>query len=159
MSEYSHVQAGSKLVTLADGIVEGNEWPLVPDGEYVMQCLWYETVLAFRTPKVILHMQIVEPGQHYGKILLRAYRVKELIGKRGKHGRFRVTRHQELFLALVRLHNRSLRYKQISLRALTKVVLRVTTRTVVTDYCGRPLPTSLHYSVVDQLVAVEAGTL
>lgn len=149
----------SKLITLDDVIVEGNTWPLVPDDEYVMQRLYHETVMAFRTPKVFLHLQIVEPGQHHGKRLICAYRIKELIGKRGRGGRFEITRHQELFLTLARLHDKRLRHDRISLRALTKVLLRATTRTVTTDYKGRPLPESLRYSVVDQLVAIEAGAL
>ncbi len=148
-----------KLIMLDDVIVEGNVWPLVPDDEYVMQCLYHETVMAFRTPKVMVHMQIVDAGPHYGKRLIRAYRVKELIGKGGRGGRLKITRHHELFLTLARLHDKRLRHDRISLRALTKVLLRATTRTVTTDYKGRPLPESLRYSVVHQLVAIEAGAL
>ena len=130
MRQYSHAQERSKLLTLDDVIVEGNVWPLVPDNEYVMRCLYHETLVAFRTPKVILHMQIVEPGQHHGNRLIRPYRVKKLIGRQGKGGRFKLTRHQELFLTLARLYDKRLRHDRFSLRALTKVLLRATTRTV-----------------------------
>lgn len=148
-----------KLLVLDDAIVEGTTWPLVPDGEYVMQYLYHETVMAFRTPKVILHMKIVGLGKHHGKPLLRAYRVKELMGKPRKWGRFKLTRHQELFLTLARLYDKHLRHDRISLQALTQVLLRATTRTVTTDYQHRPLPEALHYSVVDELVSIEAGEL
>lgn len=148
-----------KLFMLDDLIVEGNAWPLMPDGEYVMQYLYHETVIAFRAPKVILHMQIVQPGEHYGKRLIRAYRVKELIGRPRKWGRFKLTRHQELFLTFARLYDKRLRHDRFSLRALTKVLLRATTRTVTTDYRQRLSPEVLYYSVVDELVSIEAGEL
>ena len=149
----------SKLITFDDVIVEGNVWPLLPDGEYVMQLLHHETVMAFRTPKVVLHMKIVEPGEHNGKRLIRAYRVKELIGRPRKWGRFKLTRHQDLFITLAHLYGKRLRHDRISLRALGRVLLRGTTRTVTTDYRQRLSPEALHYSVIDELVSIEAGEL
>ncbi len=148
-----------KLLVLDDAIVEGNRWPLVPDGEYVMQYLYHETVMAFRAPKVILHMKIVQLGEHKGKRLIRPYGVKELIGKPRKWGRFKLTRHQDLFITLAHLYGKRLRHDRISLRALSKVLLRATTRTVTTDYRQRPSPEALHYSMVDELVSIEAGEL
>ena len=148
-----------KLFMLDDLIVEGNAWPLMPDGEYVMQYLYHETVIAFRAPKVILHMKIVQSGEHNGKRLIRAYRVKELIGRPRKWGRFKLTRHQDLFITLAHLYDKRLRHDRFSLRALTKVLLRATTRTVTTDYRQRLSPEALRYSVVDELVAIEAGEL
>jgi hypothetical protein len=159
VQQSERVEHKSRVLVLDEVIIEGNAWPLVPDGEYVMRLLHHETVVAFRTPKVVLHLQIVELGPHHGKRLLRAYRVKELIGKRGRGGRFKLNRRHELFLTLARLYDTRLRHDRISLRALTKVLLRATTRTVTTDYQGRPLPACLHYSVVDQLVGIEAGAL
>jgi len=157
--QYSQVEDKGKLLALDDGIVEGNLWPLLPDGTYVMQYLYHETVIAFRIPKVILHMKIVEPGEHHGKRLIRAYRVKELIGKPRKWGRFKLTRHLELSLTFARLYDKHRRHDRISLRALGKVLLRVTTRTVTTDYRHRLSPEALRYSVIDELVAIEAGEL
>ena len=57
------------------------------------------------------------------------------------------------------LYGKHLRQDRIRLRALGKVLLRATTRTVKTDYRQRPSPEVLHYSVVDELVAIEAGEL
>ncbi len=153
------LRSSTEIEFIPDCIVEGKRWPLLPDCEYVMRYLYHETVNAFRTPKVILHMQIVEPGEHYGKRLIRAYRVKELIGRPRKWGRFKLTRHQELFLTLARLYDKRLRHDRFSLRALTKVLLRATTRTVTTDYRQQLSPEALHYSMVDELVSIEAGEL
>lgn len=153
------LRSSTEIEFIPDCIVEGKRWPLLPDGEYVMRYLYHETVTAFRTPKVILHMQIVEPGEHYGKRLIRAYRVKELIGRPRKWGRFKLTRHQELFLTLASLYDKRLRHDRFSLRALTKVLLRATTRTVTTDYRQQLSPEALHYSMVDELVSIEAGEL
>jgi len=157
--QYNQSKSEGKLLVLDDGVVVGSVWPLLRDSTYVMRYLYHETVIAFRTPKVILHMQIIEPGEHNGKRLIRAYRVKELMGKPRKWGRFELGRHHELFLTFARLHDKRLRHDRISLRALGKVLLRATTRTVTTDYRHRPLPEALHYSVVDELVSIEAGEL
>ncbi len=153
------LRSNTEIELIPDCIVEGKRWPLLPDCEYVMRYLYHETVMAFRTPKVILHMQIVEPGQHHAKRLIQAYRVRELKGKPRKWGRFKLTRHQDLFITLAHLYGKRLRHDRVSLRALGKVLLRATTRTVATDYRQRPLPEVLHYSVVDELVSIEAGEL
>jgi hypothetical protein len=125
-----------------------DERPRVPDGLYSAVFTHHETALAFRNPKVFLHFRIVDPGEHFGKVLFRAYRVASLIGKPGRFGRFKVRRRHELFLMLVRVLEIKARPDRLSPQALKNVVVRIKTRTVTTDFEQRELPQWLHYSVV-----------
>ena len=65
----------------------------------------------------------------------------------------------QLFLDLVGLFDRKVRRDRISLACLKTVLLRVRVRTVSKDYKQRPLPESIRYSVISDLIAVEAGTV
>jgi hypothetical protein len=145
-------------VELDDGIVEGAQHPLVPEGEYVARYVRHETAMAFKTPKLFLHFELIGPC-HEGTNLFIAYRVKRLVGQPGKNGRFAVARRNELYLQLARLADRRLRLDRISLRALRQCLLRVRVRTVTTDYRQRPLPEALRYSVIAELLGIEAGSL
>lgn len=104
-----------------------------------------------------MHFELVEPGEHYGKQLYRPYRAKELIGKAGKNGRFKLVPRSEWYLMVCRLYEPQIRPDRISLRRLKNVLIRVSVRTVRKDYKQRPLLACLHYSVVDELVCIEAG--
>ncbi len=146
-------------VSLDDILVEGDQYPLVPDGEYVARFLLHETAVVFRTPKVFLHFELVDFGRYFKTQLWQAYRVRRLIGTPGKGGRFALGRRSELFLDLARLYDKSIRPDRISLSSLKDVLLRVRTRTVTTDYKQRPLPEHLHYSVIDSIMGVEIGSL
>jgi hypothetical protein len=145
-------------VELDDGIVEGDQWPLVPHGIYVARLVRHETAIAFKTPKVYLHFELIGPT-HQGARLYAAYRVRELVGARGKGGRFKLGRRSELFVQVARLHDRTLRLDRVSLRALRQCLLQVRVRTVATDYRQRPLPEALRYSVIAELLGLEAGSL
>jgi len=135
--------------------------PLVPEGDYSMSYKYHETGKAFNTPKVFVYFSIVEPGPYLGICLYRAFRVRGFIGKHGKNGRFKLGKRSELFLALCRLDERDsrLRPDRVSLQALRNTVIKASVRTVKTDYKQRRLPESLRYSVVDELLSVEAGTV
>ena len=136
--------------------------PLIPEGDYSMSYKYHETTAkAFGTPKVFVYFTIVEPGPYFGTHLYRSYRVRGFIGKHGKNGRFKLGKRNELFLVLCRLNERETRLRpdRVSLQALRNAVVRATVRTVKTDYKQRPLPQTLHYSVIDELISVEAGTV
>ncbi len=142
----------------ADIELDGKIWPLVPDGEYVAQYLRHETRRMFRTFKVFLHFEIVGPGLWHGTKLYRAYNAIDVVhGKKGGR-KFKLRPRSQLYLDLCRLYGGKHRRDRISLNGLKSLVLRVRVRTVTKDYEQRPLPESLHYSVVADLVDVEAGT-
>ncbi len=144
-------------IPLDDGLVEGAYPPLLPEGEYLATYTHHWTAWVFNTAKVFVHFKLVEQGEHYGKQLYRPYRAKELIGKAGKNGRFKLAPRSDLYLMVCRLYEPQVRPDRISLRCLKDVLLRVSIRTVRKDSKQRPLPACLHYSVVDELVCIEAG--
>ena len=107
------------------------------------------------SPRVFLHFSIVDPGAAFGVELYRAYRVRALMSKPGRNGKFKVYKRSELLLMLMQLQWYRIRPDRVSLEILRGCVLRVTTRTIVTDYKGRELPEALRYSVVDTVVSRE----
>lgn len=151
-------QRSADVVPIEDGIVEGAQWPLVPDGEYVAKLIRHETANVFKTPKLFIHLELVE-STHQGARVYAAYRVKRLIGQPGKNGRFVISPRSELLIQLIQIYGQHRRLDRISLRALRHCLLRVRTRTVTTDYRQRPLPEALRYSVVAELIGIEAGSV
>ncbi len=155
MQKYS---SKPREIPLDDVLLDGRQWPLLPEGEYLVAYTLHETAVVFTTPKVFVHLRIVNPGPYFDQRLFRPYRTTELIGKPGKNGRFTLKHRSELYLTMCWLYQaRKLRPDRMSLRDLNRLVLRVTVRTVTKDYKQRPLPESLHYSVVDLIKGIEAG--
>ena len=74
------VLRSAPILEIADGIVEtSREWPRVPDGIYVARYLGHECVEmdSFgKAPRVFVHLKIIDPGEHFGKVLYRAYSVR-----------------------------------------------------------------------------------
>jgi hypothetical protein len=150
-------RAALRAVESSDVVVEGPQWPRVPDAQYRAVLLGHETIAlaAFRnSPKVMLRFRIVDPGEQLGAVLFRAYRVAKILGKPRTDGAFVLRRRSELFLDLRAIAGTS-RPDRISLRALHGAVLRISTRTVAVDYRQRRLPEDDRYSVVAKLIELE----
>lgn len=139
--------------------LDGVDWPLVPDDEYVVKYSGRDTKICFGTPRVFVHFNIVDPPEYREIKLFKPYPVRALIGHDGKNGRFKLGRGQNLYRDLCHLHCAKLRPDRVSLTALKLVLLRVTTKTVMKAWDGQPKPKYFRYSVVDKLLAVEAGSL
>jgi hypothetical protein len=140
-----------------EGGIVVDDYPLIEPGEYTAVYTGHATMLAFNRPKVYVYFRIVD-GAHTGAKLFRAYRVKALAGKPRKNGRFVVRRSYALFREFATVTGAHERPDRIALTSLRNCVLRVSVRTVDHDYQQRPLPEACRYSVVDQMLAVEAGT-
>ena len=145
--------------------IEGQRWPLVPEGQYLAAFTHHETARMFRTKdnpegtcKCFLHFKLTE-GEHAGQRLYRASRVSGLVGKPAKHGRFKLRPRSDLFIEMARLFGSTKRLDRLSLKWLRPVLLRVTVRTVKRDYRQRELPQCLWYSVVSSIDGIEAGHL
>lgn len=139
------------VVDIADGVVEGKAWPLVPDGEYLASYQGHECVelKQFRlAPKVFIRLRLFDAGEHSGEVLFRAYRVKRRIDGR----RFVVGRRSELMKMVCNVLNHRTRPDRISLRELKHHLLRIRTRTVTRDGDQRDLPAAMRYSVVDDIL-------
>ena len=133
-----------------------NRPPLVQDGKYEAVFVRHETAFVFRTGKVFLWFRIVA-GEHFGVELYRPYRVKQLTGKAGPGGGFRLAPGSDLFAMLVRVLAVQRRPDRISLRALKGAVLEIRTRTVTSDHRQREAPEWLRYSVVDDVIRATTG--
>lgn len=146
----------ANVVDLADGVVEGKAWPLVPDAVYLASyvdhdCL--ELAQFRRQPKVFIRFRLFDAGEHTGKVLFRAYRVKRrLDGKR-----FVVGGRSELLRMVCMVLNHRTRPDRISLRELTRHLLRVRTRTVLKDADQREMPAALRYSVIADVLGRETS--
>jgi hypothetical protein len=144
------------VVDLADGIVEGREWPLVPDGEYLATYQGHECVelAQFRkAPKVFIRLRLFDAGEHSGKMLFRAYRVRRRIDSR----RFVVGRRSHLLKMYYRIVEHRVRPDRLNLRELRHHLLRIRTRTVTIDGDQRDLPRALWYSVVADILGKETS--
>lgn len=133
--------------------------PLLPEREFVVSYLHHETAFLFRTAKVFVHFRIVEEGEYHGLRVYRAYRAHELIGRPRKWGRFKLRQSSELYRTFVRLSGTRERPDRVSLQRFKGTLIRASVRTVIHDAKQRPLPEALQYSVLDELVSMEAGSL
>jgi hypothetical protein len=146
------------------------EWPLIPAGSYNAVMVRYQGCIMpswKNTPKVYVHFKIVDPGEHFGKVLYRAYNVRRLRGKAGTVGQpipncgFVVGRRSDLLKMLVRVLDVRIRPDRVSLHSLKGCVLQINVRTVLigTDDKGKQsfLPEALRYSVVDDVVRKVTG--
>ena len=138
-----------------EGEMDCGNAPLLREGEYRAVLTSHETAIVFRAPKVFLHFRIIDPGEWFGAMLYRAYRVKSLAGRPSKNGGFKVTRGGDLFEMLCRVLDIRSRPDRVSVAPLRGIVLKVKVRTVTHDYQQRPLREWLRYSVVADVLGRE----
>jgi hypothetical protein len=137
-------------------------YPLVPDAIYLAICCSCEVKPTFKSLKTYLRFRIAE-GEHAGKILFRAYNVEGKIipGKGpGTGPRPKLTRGLELFKMLCRVLNLPPNTKphRVGSRELVGQLCKIKTRTVLRDYQQKTLPEAGRYSVVDDVLSIEAGS-
>lgn len=135
--------------------------PLIPDAVYTAICSGCDVKQVFQTLKVFLRFRISE-GPHEGVELFRAYRVQGRIipGKGpGSGPRPRLKRSGDLYKMLCRVLNlpRNTKAHRVSHKELNGKLCRVHTRTVTKDHRQKPLPEHERYSVVDEVLTIEAG--
>lgn len=139
------------------GAIVIDDAPLIPPGKYLVRYLRHETAVMFTSPKVFLHFRIVD-GPYSGIPLYAAFRVRGLRGRPRKNGQFALGRSSELFRQYVRLTGTRARPDRIALSHLANCVVRVSVRTVERDFRQRALPEACQYSVISDLLTIEAGT-
>jgi hypothetical protein len=130
--------------------VEGHK-PLIPEGKYLARYLGHETAVLFaKAHKVALSFEICE-GPHSGTRLTRYFRVKQVVGKAGRGGRFKLAAGGDLYRTLARVLDVRTRPDRISLRPLQTILLQIGVRTVSKDRDNLPLAEGVQYSVIDTL--------
>lgn len=137
-------------------------YPLIPDAIYKAICCGAEVKPTYKTLKCYLRFRIAE-GEHTGKILFRAYNVAgKIIPGRGPGTgpRPRLTRGLDFFKMLCRVLNLPANTKahRVSTRELQGRLCKISTRTVQRDYQQKPLAEAARYSVVDDVLSIEAGS-
>jgi hypothetical protein len=143
---------------LPEFVVEGRQWPLLPDGAYDAVFIGYECVNQKQfggAPKVFLRFRLHDAGEYTGKEVYRAFRAKATRGRQIVLGR-----RSELYRTFCRVlerTERSVRPDRLSLKDLKRKLFRIRTRTVSTDGKKRPLPASMRYSVVDDIESIVSG--
>jgi hypothetical protein len=135
-----------------------NRAPLIAPGEYQAIYVHHETKYIFQCPKVFVWFRIVSPGPAFDVMVYRAYRVRALTTKQGKHGGFKASRGSDIYYDLGRILNIRMRPDRVSATQLRGVVCGVRVRTVTKDHKQRPIPEWDHYSVIDDLLHAETET-
>ncbi len=137
-----------------------HSWPLLPDATYLTRYVRTEvtSLRMFRgATRAFVHFQIVEPGSWHGTRLYGAWPVKSCIS--GGKTRLTVSPRSDLHIMLCRVLGNRVRQDRISFAPLRGCVLRVKTRTVRKNFRQRLLPECLQYSVVDDILSIEAGAI
>jgi hypothetical protein len=146
-------------VALGGGELVGEQPALIPEGDYQLRMThWQTAVMWGRSQKVILHFTVCDPGEHFGVKLQRYYNVERIIGHPTKSRRFRVRWNQDLVREYCRLFPAVNRLDRVDLDRLTRVVVTGRVKTVTTSSKQKTIADAVQYSVVCELVRVEAGS-
>ena len=125
-----------------------------PGGYEVALVRYWKGFLYGRSSKLILVFRIVTEGFYYGQHIYRCYNIKGLTKRKeiipkGWHSDF-VREYSRLFGMPRKL-------RDIGIRQFKHKVFKCRVRTVKKDFKQRPLPDDMQYSVIDELLEVQAG--
>jgi len=143
------------LVTENDLPLDVERPVLIKPGTYeVVLVRYWKGYLYGKSSKLILVFRIVTVGPHYGQHLYRCYNIKGLTKRKeiipkGWHSDF-VREYSRLFSMPRKL-------RDIGVRQFKNRVFSCSVRTVKKDYKQRSLPDDMHYSVIGELLKVQAG--
>jgi hypothetical protein len=129
----------------------------VPDGEYELRYINYETALFFGSPKVILHCSIIEPADFAGLPVDRFYNVTKLTGPPGRYGNYVAPARGDLLREYRLTVEEPTRRDRISFRSLKGKRLIAKLETVVKDHQHNSLAEDAQYSRISRLVRVLPG--
>jgi len=130
---------------------------LVPDGEYELRYVDYETASYYGSPKVVVHYAIIEPDEYAGLPVDRFYNAKRLTGPPGRFGKYVAPRRGDLFREYSRLVGQPERLDRILFSRLKGKRVIGEVQTVHTDHKHEPLPEDDRYSRIKRLVSVLPG--
>jgi hypothetical protein len=140
-------------VSCAEGVVDVR--PHVPEGLYRLSFQGYETRLMHgKVPKLVLHFRVCEPFEHHGVLLLRYNNVKNLIGKPGRNGKFRVYPGSDFAREYCVLYGHVGRLDRIVMARYAEQAIIGRVRTVTVNARQMALPEPLWHSVISELVRI-----
>lgn len=143
------------LVTDNNSPLDAERPVLIKPGTYEVTLVRYwKGYLYGKSAKLILVFRITTLGPYYGKHIYRCYNIKGLTKRKeiipkGWHSDF-VREYSRLFGTPRKL-------RDIGIRQFKNKVFSCSVRTVKKDFKQRQLPDDMRYSVIDELVNVQAG--
>ena len=138
------------------GVVEG-ETILVPEGEYELRYVDFETADYFGKPRVVVYFAIIEPDDYAGLPIERFYYVKKLIGPPQRFGKYKAKPRGNLIREFKRIAGRAGRLDRISFKRFRDLRIIAEVQTVRRDYQRQPLDEDDYYSRIARLVKVLPG--
>ena len=135
------------------GVVEGG-CIAVPDGEYELRYIFYETGMFFGYPKVIVHFAIDASDEYAGVPVCRYYNIKELTGEWGKYGKYKALPRGDLVREYKRLFGGPNRTDRISFQALRGKRILACLKKVTRAYDWKALAPDDQYSRVAELIRI-----
>ena len=138
------------------GTVDG-ECILVPEGEYELRYVDYETATYYGSPKVVVHYAIIEPEEYAGLPVDRFYNAKKLTGPPGRFGQYVAPRRGDLFREFRKLVGRTERPDRLRFAQLRGQRVIGEIQTVRTDHKHEELPEGDRYSRIKRLIHVLPG--
>lgn len=135
------------------GVIEGG-CIAVPDGNYELRYMYYETGNYFGSPKVVVHFAIDASDIYAGIPVCRYYNVKMLSGPCRKFGNYIASPCGNLSREYKQLVREPERMDRISFRALRGKRILGELETVTTNHEKRALSPNGQYSRVARLVKV-----
>ena len=138
------------------GVVEGDT-VLVPDGEYELRYVDFETAMYFGNPKVVVHYAIIRPEEYAGLPVDRFYNAKKLTSPPGRFGRYVAKPCGSLIREFKRLVGRGERLDRLRFARLKGQRVIGEIRTVKTDHNREDLQEDDHYSRIRRLIKVLPG--
>ena len=126
--------------------------PLLPEAQWFeAKFTGFSTAIIFGAHKVFWEFAITETGEWFEQKLFRAFRVRKVIGRPAKSGKFVLSANGEMYETLVRLLDIKQRADRITLRPLRHMLFRVKTRTVRINSKQQPIAAHAQYSVISEI--------
>lgn len=158
VSGWDDTASAASVSQLPAGEFSGAQPALIPPGLYVLRMThWRTAILWGRSPKLGLHFRVCDFGPHFDVELVRWYNVDKITGRPSLRGRFKIGWRNDLVRDYCALVSDLKRLDRIYLDRLESLLIRARVETVTVNSRQKALPEPLHYSVVRELLGVEAG--
>ncbi|MCL4790434.1 MAG: hypothetical protein KJ040_00085 [Gammaproteobacteria bacterium] len=154
---------------MSEFTVIGGIPPLLPEGSYQLAYLGNRTIAGFagsksntrghKAGKLRIDFRVVDVGEYFDVEVPTFFNVLvPMQASFGRNGAFALVPNSSFLRAYLKLFGRVKRRDRLSLRRFKNVVIEASVRTVKQDRNQKPLAESCHYSVVDELIQVVAGS-
>ena len=149
----------SNVVQLPNILPSGDIRPLIPNGTYNLYFQGYETQYYFgKSPKLVMHFQIVDLGPYFETPLTRWYSVERFVGKPARNGGFKAKGQTSVFLIeyfnCFPFAKRPTRLDRIPMNEWDKHVFKAKVSSVKENSKQTRLPEQIQYSKIECLLGV-----